>query len=95
MSINSLPKFVARRNVIRRKDGKVFAYIGGAIPEDILQRTKVVRVYLLVGSEKIYAGDHKVNKYRKNVFVFLNADVIEVFSKDSPEVTLLLEPLIQ
>jgi len=69
------------------KDGKVFAYIGGTIPEDILQRTKVVRVYLLVGSEKIYAGDHKVNKYPKNVFVSLNADVIEVFSKDSPEVT--------
>ncbi|WP_218260351.1 hypothetical protein [Saccharolobus shibatae] len=92
MSLSSPPKFVAKRNLIRRKDGKVLVYIGGAVPEDILEKTKTVRAYLLVNGEKIYAGDHKINRYRKNVFIFLNSDVVEIFG-NSQEVTLLLEPL--
>ncbi|BBG27281.1 hypothetical protein [Sulfuracidifex tepidarius] len=93
MSLNSPPKFVARRNLIKRKDGKVLVYIGGAVPEDILEKAKEIRAYLLVNGEKIYAGDHKVNKYRKNVFIFLNNDAVEILDSNSKEVTLLLEPL--
>nr|WP_011114805.1 hypothetical protein [Sulfolobus islandicus]AAK06927.1 ORF94 [Sulfolobus islandicus] len=93
MSLNSPPKFVAKRNLIKRKDGKVLVYIGGAIPEDILQKAKMIRAYLIAGNDKIYAGDHKINKYRKNVFIFLNNDAVEILDSNSKEVTLLLEPL--
>jgi hypothetical protein len=94
MSLNSPPKFVAKRNLIKRKDGKALVYIGGAIPEDILQKAKMIRAYLIVGEDKIYAGDHKINKYRKNVFIFLNSDAVEILD-NSKEVILLLEPLFQ